>query len=580
MVTRPLGSRGVPAVFPPGTVLLARNGVLRLRARARIALPGGYARCNGSEDMGTLVEDLAHVLSREARTASDRGVELAQTHISWVLLSDDDVIKVKKPVRFSFLDFSTASRRRAACEAEVRLNARLAPDVYRGVIPVRVSGGRHVLGGDQGEIVDWAVRMRRLPDAHRADVLLARRELDHARIDLVANRMAEFHATSASDASAAAFGTRDAIAGCVEENFIQMRGAIERYIAPAEAEEIERWQRAFVETRHELFARRVEAGRVRDGHGDLRLEHVYFEPDGIRIIDCIEFNDRFRFADVCSDVAFLSMDLALHGAVDLAERLLARYARDANDFDLYALVDFYESYRAYVRGKVAHLVASDETTGAELRARAAAHARRCFLLALSGDRRPLLSPAVVAVGGVIASGKSTIADAVAGELGAPVVCADRTRKHMLGVRPTEPVHTGTWTGAYDPSFTESVYREVLRRAEVVLASGRPVVLDASFRSVALRRAARDLAQRYDVPFRFFECTVPREVARARLAQRAKSESVSDGRLEVFDDFCARFEPVGELAEPEHVVLDSTQPLEDTLACARGHVATWPRGLVA
>jgi predicted kinase len=273
------------------------------------------------------------------------------------------------------------------------------------------------------------------------------------------------------------------------------------------------------------------------------------------------------------------MDLALHGAVDLAERLLAEYARAANDYDMYALVDFYESYRAYVRGKVTHLLAIDEGAGDLVRERAAKSARRAFLLALSGDRRSMLAPVLVAVGGVIASGKSTVAGALAAELGAPIVDADGTRKHMLGVAPTERLHDRSWRGAYDPAFTERVYAEVLRRAEVVLASGRPVIVDASFRSARFRAAARDVALARGVPFRFFECRAPRDVALARLVTRATIESVSDGRVEVLDDFAARFEPVVELPESEHVALDTTRPLDQTLAEVREHVATWPRGLV-
>jgi aminoglycoside phosphotransferase family enzyme/predicted kinase len=437
-----------------------------------------------------------------------------------------------------------------------------------------------VLGGEDGEVVDWAVRMRRLDDVHRSDRLLTRGELDARRIDQLAARLAEFHAAVPPDPRAAVFGGRAAISRCVEENFAEARPGITAYLAPEQADEIETWQRGFLQQNERLFEERSAAGRVREGHGDLRLEHVYFEPNGITIVDCVEFADRFRFGDVCSDIAFLSMDLALNGAVHLAERLLARYARESNDFDLYALVDFYESYRAYVRGKIAHLLASDAGASEVTRARAVQHARRCFLLALSGGRRSLLAPALVAVGGVIAAGKSTLADAIAAELGAPVVDADRTRKHMLGLRPTQHVAADSWTGAYSLSFTDEVYAEVLRRAGVVLASGRPVVVDASFRSAAHRRAVRELARAHGVPFCFFECKVSREVARARLVERARAESVSDGRLELFDEFCARFEPITELSTHEHVVVDTTRPQDESLAAVRAHVATWPRGLVS
>jgi uncharacterized protein len=160
------------------------------------------------------------------------------------------------------------------------------------------------------------------------------------------------------------------------------------------------------------------------------------------------------------------------------------------------------------------------------------------------------------------------------------VDADRTRKHMLGMRPTEPAADDAWKGAYDPSFTESVYAEVLRRASVVLASGRPVILDASFRSARMRAAARTLAKDHGVPFQLIECRATGDACRARLARRAEGETVSDGRLAVFDEFVSRFEPVLELPSVQHVVIDTGQPLDVTRDGVLRSISTWPRGLVA
>ncbi len=525
--------------------------------------------------MGTLKDDLLHA---GAFPGAEGEIELAETHASWVFLVGGEVFKVKKPVDFGFLDFCTRERRRAACEAEVSLNARLAPDVYLGVLPVRRDrNGVHSVNGP-GETVDWAVHMVRLPDEQRADQRLARGALSGADVDAIAARIADFHERARHDQATASFGTADAVGWSVRENFAQTRGVVERSVDPEDARDIERWQTDFLREHTALFDARIAAGRVRDGHGDLRLEHVYLRPQGITIIDCIEFNERFRFADVCADLAFLSMDLAYAGRADLAERLLARYARDTNDFDLYALVDFYESYRAYVRAKVSLMLAADEGADPRLRAKASAEARRYFLLALSADRRPLLAPALVCVGGIIASGKSTIAAQIAEELDAPVVEADRTRKHMIGVAPRTPVHDKAWKGAYDPGFTEQVYAEVRRRARVVLDSGRPVVMDASFRSRPMRAAARALAEEAGVPFLFVECRADAAICRERLVRRRRETGVSDGRLEIFEDFCARVEPVTELGARDHLVLDTSLPLEESVAALRERLAVWPRGL--
>jgi aminoglycoside phosphotransferase family enzyme/predicted kinase len=509
-------------------------------------------------------------------------VEVRETHASIVFLGERDVYKVKKPVDLGFLDFRTVEKRKVACEAEVALNARLAPDVYLGVVPVVRAARRDgalAFGGD-GALVDWAVHMRRLPDDERADVLLARGALTAETVDAVAERLAAFHAAARCDDETRRFGAPDVVARNVVENFAQTRESIGAHLRPGEADEIETRQLGFLRDARALFERRAAEGRVRDGHGDLRLEHVYVDPGGaLTVLDCIEFNERFRFADVASDVAFLAMDLAWHRRVDLAERLLARYALASGDYDLYAVVDFYEGYRAYVRGKVATMLAADHGAPDDARRAAAAEARRYFLLALASQRRALLPPVVVCVGGVIASGKSTVAAAVAGELGAPVVEADRTRKQLLGVDPRTRIDDAAWSGAYDVAFTERVYAEVLRRAEAVVASGRAVVLDASFRSPAQRAAARAFAAARGVPIRFVECVAPPDVCRRRLAQREVEGGVSDGRLAIFDAFVARFEPFDELPPDERLVVDTSGEAARAVARVREVVATWPRGFV-
>ncbi len=516
--------------------------------------------------------------------ASIDGLELRETHVSWVFLGRREVLKVKKPVSFGFLDFRTLEQRRVACLEEVRLNARLAPDVYLGVVPLLMDDEGHVRVGtadESGRVAEWAVRMRRLDDARRVDVRLERGTLLRSDVDLVADRIAEFHASARVDARTARYGSAAAITQAVRENFDATREAIARHLTPDEAEELERWQTAFLCDNAELLAKRAIQGRVREGHGDLRLEHVYL-PEGDRdleILDGIEFAERYRCVDVAADIAFFAMDLAAHGRVDLAERFIARYASASQDFDIYGVIDFYESYRAHVRAKVATLLAADPGAPPSLVEAAEADARRHLLLALASERRSILAPAVVAVGGIIASGKSTTAERLGEALSAPVIDADRTRKEILGVRPTEPVHERAWVGAYDPGFSEHVYDEVFRRAAVVLASGRPVVLDASFRSRAHRARVEALARRFGARFVLVECSASPAVCRARLEERARTASVSDGRLAVFDEFCRRFEPMTELGPSDRVVLDTTRGT-DPVEAIRHVVATWPIGLNA
>ena len=502
--------------------------------------------------MGTLKTDL-----------QGTGLELIETHISWVFMGPEDVFKVKRPVDLGFLDFTTLPARKAACEAEVRLNGRLAADVYLGVVPITLDpSGVHTLGG-AGEVVDYAVHMRRLHLDRRADELLRAGSLRPGDIDRLAERIAEFHAEARCDAETSRHGSVDTIRENVRENFSQTRGAIGDYLTTAQAKEIETWQLNMLRD-ESRFAARIEAGRVRDGHGDLRLEHVYFEEDGsIAIIDCIEFNDRFRFGDVCADIAFLSMDLAWHGRVDLAERFLARYAQISNDYDLYSVVNFYESYRAFVRGKVATLLAADVEASAGARERARREARRYFMLSLAFERPPLVPPRLVVVAGMIASGKSRNAAVVGELLAAPVISSDRARKHMMKRGPRDPMQSEPWAGPYSEDATERVYTEVLRLADVVLSSGRPVVVDASFRTAAMRASAKRIASERGIPFLLVECTAPRTLVLQRLASREELEGhESDARVSLLSEFEKRFEPIDELSPTEHLQIDTSRSKDE------------------
>lgn len=493
------------------------------------------------------------------------GFELIETHISWVFVGGDEVFKVKRPVDFGFLDFTYLEAREAACKAEVALNRRLAPDVYLGVVPVtRDESGQHVFDGE-GVAVDFAVHMRRLDEAERADQRLAEGRLTPEDIDALALRIAGFHGEARCDDETTRHGAPSVIRRNVEENFAQTRDTIGEFLSDEEARAVEAWQREFLQDEGRFEARQ-RSGAVRDGHGDLRLEHVYFGDSRISIIDCIEFNERFRYGDVCSDIAFLSMDLAWHDRVDLAERLLAAYARETQDYALYSVVDFYESYRAFVRGKIATFLAFDEGASAEARERAHREARRYFILSLAFERPSLVPPQVVAVGGMIACGKSRNARSIGELLSAPVVGSDRLRKHLLGARAHESLQSAPWSGAYSAEITERVYDAVWTAAETIVSSGRPVILDASFRTATYRKKARDLAARLGVPFTFVECVAPRDVILERLAKRDRNEAQeSDARSNLLEEFERRYEPVDEFPRDIRLVLDTSRPKSATLA---------------
>lgn len=505
--------------------------------------------------MGTLKEDLLA-----------RGMELRETHISNVFLSESTVFKVKKPVRLGFLDFSSLEARKRYCEAEVQLNRRLAERVYSGVRPItRDAQGQHQIAAADGggEVVDYAVEMVRLRDRDAADARLRDGRLSRADLARIAERLAEFHASARCDDETARFGERAVIEQNVAENFEQTRDTAPSFLSVDGVAAIERWQHEFLEREHARFETRVRARRIRDGHGDLRLEHCYLADDGsVQIIDCIEFNERFRYGDVCADVAFLAMDLSWHERHDLSESFLASYARASGDYDLYSLVDFYESYRAFVRGKVASLLAADESADEAARERARSTARKYYQLAEACSREALDKPRLYAVGGIIASGKSTLASQLADAIDAPVLEADRARKQLAGLDPHTPWRDAAFSGHYGPEQTRAVYAELLRRADVILRSGRSAIIDASFRERAQREAARALAAALGCEFVFIECVAPSDVCRQRLAKRAQGPSTSDGRSDIFEEFMRSYEPVVELTATR---IDTSAPADHVSA---------------
>jgi uncharacterized protein len=509
-----------------------------------------------SSNGSTLVRDLLR--PRAYGCAPTALVTMQTTHASWVFLVGDDVWKVKRPVDFGFLDFRTVEARRRACEEESRLNRRLAPDVYLGVEPIRSTSAGHAISG-QGEIVDWAVHMRRLPDDASARALFARGELDARALEEVAGVLARFFSNAEV---APRFGARSTLMANIEENFAQVVPFVGDLVDRETLEQVRDFQQATLSRGWAQFERRIGDQRIRDGHGDLRLDHIYFvpEPDGGRrvvIIDCIEFNERFRCEDVAADVAFLAMELEAGKRPDLAAGFLARFAESSDDFSLYGVLDFYLSYRAWVRGKVAAFLAADPTTPPDLRTREREKARRLFGLARSFSGVPVDRPFLIAVGGVIGSGKSTLAAGLGRELAVPVISSDRVRKAAAGIAPT--VRAGA--RLYGHEQRDRIYTEIVRRAGDVVGSRRGVILDATFAERGWRELAASTAAAHNAGFVFIEstCTDP-DLLRRRLAARRGGASISDATDDLLSSFLRAYEPISTRdPEPRFAVDTGTTP---------------------
>ncbi len=496
-------------------------------------------------------------------------IDLRTTHASWVFLVGDDVWKVKRPVELGFLDFRTVESRRRACEEEVRLNRRLAPDVYLGVEPIRETPAGHALAAD-GPIVDWAVHMRRLPDDASARALLARGQLDAHAIEEVAGVLADFFEKADP---MPLFGARSTLVANLEENFAQVTPFVGDLVDLETLTQVRDFQRAMLSRGQAQFMGRMADQKIREGHGDLRLDHVYFLPVGagrrIVIIDCIEFNERFRCGDVAADVAFFAMELEAARRPDLAAGFLARFAEASGDFGLYGVLDFYLSYRAWVRGKVAAFLAADPTTAPGIRTEARDRARRLFGLARSFSGAPVDRPFLIAVGGVIGSGKSTLADALGRELAVPVISSDRVRKAAAGIAPT----TRADAHVYDREYRDHVYAEIARRAADVLDSGRGVILDATFARRHWRELAAKTAAARSADFVFIESTcTDRELLRQRLYARRGGASISDATDEVLSSFLRDYQPISPGDPQPRFSVDTSSTLQDALHEAMGMLA--------
>lgn len=478
------------------------------------------------------IQELLEQLSRPtAFPDGPAAVEVRQTHISVVFLAGDFAYKIKKPVQLGFLDFSTLERRRHFCEEEVRLNRRLAPGVYLGVVPVTRQGDGLRFEG-AGPAVEWAVKMRRLPPAATLQNCVERNETAESHLQALARRLAQFHAGAETSDVIAAFGRFEAVAGNVRENFSQTASHVGVTVDRGVYERVRALTEKALAARQQVIAARAARGVPRDTHGDLHLDHVYWfpqqaPPDDWVIIDCIEFNERFRYADPMADVAFLAMDFAFHGRRDLAQAFLESYQQACGDAEGRLLAPLYTSYRAVVRAKVEGMKLGEKEIPDSERDAARQRAQAHWLVALDELEEPMRRPALVLVGGLPGCGKSTLAEALGQRGHFEVLRSDVVRKELAGLPPAESGRSAFGGGIYTASWTERTYAELARRAETILAVGGRVLIDAGFRSDGRRHDFFALARRWGVRALMLECRAAPEVIRERLQQRRGDASDAD-----------------------------------------------------
>jgi aminoglycoside phosphotransferase family enzyme len=308
-------------------------------------------------------------------------VELVQTQMSFLFLTGEYVYKVKKPVNLGYLDCTTLEKRRFFCRQEIELNKRLCPDIYLEVMPIVNRRGQISLGGE-GEIIEYAVKMKQLPADRMMDKLLPQNLVTEQMMVRVAEKLAAFHDKARTSPEISAYGQPDAIKINTDENFAQTEKYIDISIPSNKYNKIKAYTDNFAKSNKSLFDKRIKDSKIRDCHGDLHAAHVCIS-NGICIYDCIEFNDRFRYGDVASEVAFLAMDLDRYQRADLSRAFVNAYVRLSQDKELLRLLNFYKCYRAYVRGKVESFKFDDPYVSEEEKTSVLATARRYFELAES-----------------------------------------------------------------------------------------------------------------------------------------------------------------------------------------------------
>jgi aminoglycoside phosphotransferase family enzyme/predicted kinase len=488
-------------------------------------------------------------------------VRAIQTHISWVFVAPPFVFKVKKPVNLGFLDFSTLEKRHHFCRRELELNWRLCPDVYLEVIPINAKDG--VLSFKPGGTpVEYAVKMKELPAGWFLNELLEKGLVGENEINRVISRLHRFYETETPSQEIEEWGTPEKLKVSTDENFTQVETFVGTTISRGAFDAIRHFTNSFYAANGRLFHERIQRHRIRDCHGDLRLNHVHITPEATTIFDCIEFNDRLRFIDIANDLAFLAMDFDFEGKRELGKVFLRNAAHEFGDTGLQKVADFYKCYRAVVRGKVEAIETT--STGASMTAEHAKRATRYFRLALryavSGSQG-----LVLVIMGRVATGKSTVAKQLGNELDWPVFSSDRVRKALAGVPLTQRTESEITGMVYSPQMTDRTYNELVEWGLAAVATGGGVILDATFSSREKRDYLRTECARANVALQVVELETEKgEIANRLEARAANSEEISDARLENLAMLTAAYEAPSEIG-PDLIKITTSGSISEAAA---------------
>mgnify|MGYP005848747465 CR=1 FL=1 len=500
-------------------------------------------------------------------------VQKIQTHASYVFIAPPWVYKIKKPVDFGFLDYSTLTKRRYYCFREVELNSRLCADIYEGVVPI-IRDDNKLRTGDiltdenaDDHADEYAVKMRYMPEEN----FLKQKIHDNSNtvttdeIDRISATLKDFYLRQKPDDSVSRWGEIDRIKINTDENFEQTNSFIGHLIPSFLHKVIQEFTDRYFKRNKSLFEKRIANGRIVDGHGDLHLEHIHITDEKVCIYDCIEFNDRLRYQDLANDLAFLAMDLDFHGRPQLEYRLISNMARYLEDDELFRLMDFYKCYRAFVRAKVTGIQLQDADFPDTERTNHEAEARQYFNLAgryaVLGSR-----PVAIIIMGRIGTGKSTVRKRLSRLFGIPDYSSDRIRKLLAGLPPEQASPQEIHSYLYSQEMSEETYEKLYQKSIEELKHKRPVVMDATF---SRRKKRVDLVKRLEEAgyrYLFIEMKTSDAVIKKRLEYREEAENiVSDARLENFENLDTIYQEPNELSNRQLIEVNTEQHKKETLS---------------
>jgi aminoglycoside phosphotransferase family enzyme/predicted kinase len=494
------------------------------------------------------------LLKPEAFPHAVTRIELRETHISWVVLTGPYAYKVKKPVKFDFIDASTLERRHELCEEELRLNRRLAPDLYIRVVAITRDDGRLVMCGN-GTVVEYAVQMQQFDIAAELPQLLAHSDVSSAQIAALGELLARFHLQAprapASDAPQKTEQMYDNVLG----NLAQLLTHLGPFAPAPELGRLVDWTHDNAHALESTFQMRERGGFVREGHGDLHAANIARWHDRLVPFDCIEFDAKLRWIDVMNDVAFLVMDLVSRQRADLAFVLLSRYLEVTGDYAGVRVLPFYAVYRALVRAKVDAITAENvPAREAELRARLQHRIRA------AAGWTTARQPTLILMHGPSGSGKSWMSERLVPEVRAIRIRSDLERKRLAGIGALESAAAGVQQGVYSPEFSHRTYSRLADCAEDCLAAGSNVIVDAAFLETTDREVFRALARQIGAGFLIVSCQAdPISLAAHVLERAAKHDDPSDATLAVLDRQLREIEPFQASEQPCVIPIEVTEP---------------------